>query len=490
MWFTTQLPSLGQGRLPDRDVPNLVGKEEEAQLFLPPKDEIFFNNLSVACVRSDVCVDVFAVGAAFVDTASLVQLPSTTGGRLERIAGFTAGNAVHRQSLERAVRRSLSLPRAFAVQLRARTSSGLRVVRYNGHGFPEDGSLRLASWCSDTCLAVEFEHDGTKLEPGKAKAFVQVAALYTTLDGKRRLRSFNVQLPARDTPDVVTAAFDPLSVSLHFAKRVAIALSEQKLADARQGLVHAFVEPIKQVFSRTGGRTGGLVMPENQDLMLLYLTAMLKSPALVMNRPLDRAGMEPFARADARIISRFDWLTFTPDRFAASVYPSLYDITDASTFGDVVPVDPNVVAAAEDPATMVASMVRLPPRLPASSEHLRLDGIYFIHDGSDDLDLFVGSKADPLKVEALVGTPGIRDRVASLSDKRHDAYAVRVVAVARALMGLPPTSTDPVAVHVLGMGEFADARAFAKLVEDKVHAEQSYATFVTQVQQLVLQRVV
>ena len=463
LWFTTTLPTLGQGRLPDRELPNLVGKEEESSLFCPPKEEVFFNNLAVACVRSDVCVDVFAVGAPYVDAASLVQLPSTTGGQFVRVAGFSAGNALHRQTLERAVVRSLSQPRALAVQLKARTSNGLRVLRYLGHGFPdEDGALRLSSWSADTCVAVELEHDGTRVEPGKARAYVQVAALYTGVGGARRLRVFNAALPSRESPEVVAAAFDPACVALVWAKKLAISLSELKLSAARQALVGWLMEPIKAARRRHGGTLAlGITFPENQELMLVYATAMFKSAALLLNRAIDRAGLEPYARADARIVARFRWLSFSPDSWAAAVYPAVWDVTGG------------------------AEGHQFPPRLPASSEFLRADGLFFIHDGGDELDLFVGSRADAGKVEALLGTPTVRDRAVALAER--DAFSASVAGFARVLLGVG--AGVPVVVGVLGLGELADVRVLSKLVEDKVFAEQSYASFAVQVQQALVQQV-
>ena len=37
LWFVSALPSQGQGRLADRDVPSLVGRDEEAGLYAAAK---------------------------------------------------------------------------------------------------------------------------------------------------------------------------------------------------------------------------------------------------------------------------------------------------------------------------------------------------------------------------------------------------------------------------------------------------------------------
>ena len=225
VWLVSSLPSAGQGRLIDRDQQSLVGRDEEATLYGAPKDEQFFNSMATRCAVTAVGVDVIAAGAAFVDLATLAQVPSTTGGTCERIAGFSAANAVHRGTLHRLLTRCVSGTRAMDVTLKVRTSTGLKANQYRSHGLPEDGNLRMALWTHDMSMSVELEHDGTKLEAGSAMAFVQVAALFTSpVDGSRRLRTHTVALAARDNVEQLTASFDSLAVALFWAKVTAQAV--------------------------------------------------------------------------------------------------------------------------------------------------------------------------------------------------------------------------------------------------------------------------
>jgi hypothetical protein len=130
--------------------------------------------------------------------------------------------------------------------------------------------------------------------------------------------------------------------------------------------------------------------------------------------------------------------------------------------------------------------VRLPRRLPASSEFLKLDGVYLIYDGGDDLELFIGQRAPPDTVQALLGTPQPPvDRAVLLSDRQNE-HSAKLLAVARQLLGIKLPGA-PVAVTLVGLGDPTDLKALAKLVEDKVYAEQSYHSFLAQLYSVVQQ---
>jgi hypothetical protein len=167
-------------------------------------------------------------------------------------------------------------------------------------------------------------------------------------------------MAARDSPEQLAHSFDTLAVALYWSKRASLALAEQSLAAARSALVEWLLEPIKLAAKRRGGAHGlggsslparlpaaafvrsrpPAVLPENQELVVLFACALLKTPGLLQNRPkaADGKGAEPFARADARVASRFAMLQFSPERFAWAAYPALYDVSDPRTFGDPLPL--------------------------------------------------------------------------------------------------------------------------------------------------------
>ena len=72
--------------------------------------------------------------------------------------------------------------------------------------------------------------------------------------------------------------------------------------------------------------------------------------------------------------------------------------------------------------------VRLPPRLPCSSEFLRAEGVFLLYDGGDSIDMFIGSRANPQLVEKILGmipTPEVK--VGMVQERNKSSQAVHTV---------------------------------------------------------------
>jgi len=108
-----------------------------------------------------------------------------------------------------------------------------------------------------------------------------------------------------------------------------------------------------------------------------------------------------------------------------------------------------------------------------------MEGMFFLYDGGDELDLFIGQKCLPERIEALLGNASSPvDRFVMLVDRKNDLSS-RVVALARQLLGIKDSSVG-VAVNLFGLGDPSDMKSLAKLVEDKIFAEQAYHSFLVQ----------
>jgi len=242
----------------------------------------------------------------------------------------------------------------------------------------------------------------------------------------------------------------------------------------RSTLVRNLMQPA-QAAAKLRPSARGLSLPENQELLPLFVNAMLKSSALVVNRFKD-GRQDAFARADARVVCRYLWLTASPERFAQHVYPAVYDVSDPGTFGDSLPIVESSWSAIP-PIEQQSKKVLLPRRLPASSEFLRADGIYLVHDGGDELDLFIGPNAPRDKVDALLGgSPPLVDRWVVLVDRK-TPQSSKTLAVARQLLR---SKDEALAVNLFGQLHPEEIKSLAKLVEDKIYLETSYASFLAQ----------
>lgn len=501
IWFTSGLPNQGQGKLVDRDLTGLVGTDQEQVLYASPKDERFFNELSLQCVAADVTVDVMAFGAAYVDAATLVQVSSTTGGNFERISMFQAAHATHRFALERHLRAVASGARAFGAIMRVRTSNGLKVNRFQSHGFPEDGNLRASCCTNEFSILVDFTHDGTKLDDTKGRAVIQFAALHTTPEGKRRLRVHNIALQAKEDATLLIHALDVTAVASVSARWASLQLAESPVSKCRDQIVRDLVASYRQVVTRRGVNMPSAGVPVDPiELILLYTSSLLKSPALLLNRPLDRGVKDPFARADARVLSRFKFLMSSPERLVLALYPAVYDLSNPLTYGDVLPQVADQSISNLPPMSHQKHIYRLPLRVPCSSEFLRAEGVFLVHDGSGDLDLFIGAHAPPDLVASLVAGNAAanttsRSVVLSNDGKNgNNSAQSKLFAIASQLIencpGIPPhggLSEIPVTLaHGGSQDFFNENKAFlSKFVEDKLYAEPSYQSFVVHIFQML-----
>ena len=91
------------------------------------------------------------------------------------------------------LRRDVAGPIAFDAVLRVRTSTGLRRTDFYGNFYMQNTTdVEPASIDCDKCITVEMKYD-YKL-PEVDCAFIQVALLYTSVKGTRKLRLLNLCL--------------------------------------------------------------------------------------------------------------------------------------------------------------------------------------------------------------------------------------------------------------------------------------------------------
>lgn len=124
------------------------------------------------------------------------SLSTLTGGTCYHYGRYspTRDNVGFRQDVAAAIRR----PFVYDCVLRVRTSSGLRVVDHFGHFHTKNGTdLDIAGMDSDKAIGIALAHDGKFDE--KHGAVLQVAMLYTTLGGQRRIRLHNIVVPVTNS---------------------------------------------------------------------------------------------------------------------------------------------------------------------------------------------------------------------------------------------------------------------------------------------------
>ncbi|KAG0377736.1 COPII coat Sec23p-Sfb3p heterodimer component [Mortierella sp. AD032] len=280
--FQTALPTSGPGALKQREDSKLYNTDKERTLFAPQDD--FYKKLAESCVDAGLSIDLFLFPNAYIDVATLGCLPSITGGESHMFANFNAARdgVKFKGNLAKLVER----PFGYNALMRVRCSTGLRITEHFGNFHMKNSTdLELAGIDSEKAFGVLVKHDG-KLDE-KVEASFQVALLYTTSDGLRRVRVHNFSTPVTTLLGNVFRWAD-MDTTINFLSKGAIAQGLSKpLNDVREALTEKCVKILSAYRKNCASSTapGQLILPESYKLFPLYALTLLKSKAL-------RSGMD------------------------------------------------------------------------------------------------------------------------------------------------------------------------------------------------------
>ncbi|CAH8640427.1 unnamed protein product [Dicrocoelium dendriticum] len=380
--FHCNLPTAeAPGKLKNRDDRRLIGTEKEKGLLAPVGD--FYTGLGQACVEVGCSVDLFLFPNAYTDVATLAEIPRLTAGHLYKYNCFQADlQGTHFLfDLERAVAR----PKAFDSVMRVRTSAGIRPVEFFGNcNLPNTTDIEMACVDPDMAITVELRHDD-KLQD-KDVAFIQVACLYTSLSGQRRLRVHNLSLA---TTGSIPEVFRLAELDAHmnwlskFSMRALCARPHAHVVDDITSRTAQTLAAYRRHCSSgpgdMGAGPGELVLPQNMKLYPLYVQCLMKSDAFM---PADNISIDDRA-----------WLMFLLNSMdvkqsSAYIYPRLYPVHELA---------PN----------FEGRLVYPPVAIRCSYEWLRPEGAYLLENGVN-LFLWIGVNLPAEWIQAVLNVPSAR----------------------------------------------------------------------------------
>lgn len=216
--FHSSLPvSDAPGRLQNREDRKLLGTEKE-KVVLSPQNNLY-NNLGQECVLAGCSVDLFIFNNSYIDLATIGQVSRLTGGEVYKYTYFQAD--IDGPRVVGDIIKNISRPIAFDAVMRVRTSAGIRPTEFYGHFFMSNTTdLDMACVNSDKSVAIEIKHDD-KLPPEEI-VYIQVALLFTSCSGQRRIRILNLALKTCVQMADLFRCCDLDAVVLYFAKQVNI----------------------------------------------------------------------------------------------------------------------------------------------------------------------------------------------------------------------------------------------------------------------------
>lgn len=368
--FHTTLPIAdAPGKLRNRDDRKLLGTDKEKSLLTPQTP--FYNQLGQECVAAGCCVDLFLFHNAYVDIATIGQVAKMTGGQIYKYTYFQADTDGVRFLED--LRRDVSRPIAFDAVMRVRTSTGIRPTEFYGNYYMSNTTdIELAALDSDKCIAVEIKYDDKLTE--EEGAYVQVALLYTSCSGQRRLRVHNLALSVCSQMADLYRNCD-LDTLINFLSKQGVRHLVESGGGPRQVKESSISRAAQMLASyrkhcASPSSSGQLILPESMKLLPLYLNCMLKCDAISGG---------PELTTDDRSFAMLSLGSMDVASTVACFYPRLLPLHEG------------------DPEEM-------PVALRCSIEKVRDDGVYLLENGIH-MFLWIGMAVDPNFLQDVFAQP-------------------------------------------------------------------------------------
>lgn len=455
--FQNTLPSLGVGRLKLRgDDLRVYGTDKEHALRLP--EDPFYKQMAADLTKYQIAANIYAFSDKYTDIASLGTLAKYTGGQVYYYPSFLS--IIHQDRLRHELSRDLTRETAWEAVMRIRCGKGVRFTSYHGNFMLRSTDLlALPAVDCDKAFAMQLCLEETLLTT--QTVYFQVALLYTSSSGERRIRVHTAAAPVvADLGEMYRQADTGAVVSLFCRLAIEKTLSH-KLEDARNSVQLRLVKAFKEyrnlyaVQHRLGGR---MIYPESLKLLPLYALALCKSTPL-------RGGYAD-AQLDERCAAGYTMMTLPVKRLLKLLYPSLIRI-------DEYLLKP----------TAQADELK---RLPLVAESLDSRGLYIYDDGFRFV-IWFGRMLSPEIAMNLLGQDFAAD-LSKVSLYEHDNE------MSRKLMGILKKfrESDPSyyqLCHLVRQGEQPREGFFllANLVEDQIGGTNGYADWILQIHRQVQQ---
>lgn len=375
LFLQSNLPSVGMGKLSSRDSGDLYNTDKENTLWVPQHD--FYQTLANSAAEHAVTVDLYVCANSYIDLATQSALVNTTGGQVYVYPGFNANKDA--EALQGDLLNNLTRNTGFDAIMVVRTSAGLKVAEYYGNYYSRrPHELDLPSIDSDKAFGIRLEHEG-KLED-KSEACMQVALLYTTAEGHRRIRVHTHSAPVTSVMSNIFRHSD-LDTVVNLSMKQAVKQFKtggSSLAAAQLALTEACIESlfVYRKFCATATSAGQLILPEPLKLLPLYTLGLIKNPLL-----------QPGLAADQRSFLFSSMYSMPTYVSVAVVCPRLFNLTTLPQGTCIVGDD---------------GRVHVPPSLTLSSQSVRSDGLYLLDNGYFQY-MLVGEHLEPSVLASVFG---------------------------------------------------------------------------------------
>ncbi|XP_056420485.1 protein transport protein Sec24B isoform X2 [Hyla sarda] len=457
--FQAQLPSLGAGLLQSREDPNQRSSLKGVQHLGPATD--FYKKLALDCSGQQTAVDLFLLSSQYSDLASLACVSKYSAGCVYYYPSFHhKHNPAQADKLKQDLDHYLTRKIGFEAVMRIRCTKGLSIHTFHGNFFVRSTDLlSLANINEDAGFAVQMSLEESLTDT--SLACCQVALLYTSSKGQRRIRVHTLCLPVVSSLPDVFAGADVQAITCLLANMAVDRSITSSLSDARDALVNAVVDSLSSYKSTLSNlQQSTLIAPSSLKLFPLYILALLKQKAF-------RTGTS--TRLDDRVFAMCQ-IKYQPLlHLMKMIHPSLYRIDRLTDEG----------------AILVNDLVVPQPNLQhLSAEKLEREGA-FLMDAGSTLYIWVGRNCDPNFLKDVLGFPNY----ASVPQKMTQLPELDTLASERTRNFISWLTQDsplhPVLCVLKDDSSAGKTEFFQRLIEDRSEAALSYYEFLLHIQQQI-----
>ncbi|XP_013388768.1 protein transport protein Sec24C isoform X1 [Lingula anatina] len=372
--FHTSLPiAEAPGKLRNRDDRKLLGTDKEKTI-LAPHDN-FYTKLGVDCVSAGCGVDLFLFPNSYIDVASIGEVCRLTGGQVYMYKYFQCEDPklgdLDGERFMSDLKNNINRPVGFDAIMRVRTSTGIRPVDFWGNFYMSNTTdVELATVDTDKAISVEIKHDDKLNE--EEGAYVQVALLYTSINGQRRLRIHNLSMNCcTQLADVFRSCELDTLISVLSKKAVKDALSVPP-AEVREKLINSCAQILAcyRKNCASPSSAGQLILPECMKLLPCYANCLIKSDAV-------QAGGD--VSTDDRSYMMHLVSSMPVSASHVFFYPRLMPLHDLDV-----------------------DSTSMPPLVRCSAERLKDTGVYILENGLS-MFMWIGMNANPDWIHKVFG---------------------------------------------------------------------------------------
>ncbi|KAJ1916748.1 COPII coat Sec23p-Sfb3p heterodimer component [Mycoemilia scoparia] len=459
--FQTSRPVFGPGTLDDRSYTKLINTENEKKLYNP--NTKYYSQWAEKYVDEGISASFYLFPSAFTDVATIGELCNITGGEMQVYPNFN----IDRDSTKFTTDLHSEALRPFGSNgvLRIRCSDGLRVDKYLGGFFMRNHvDIELGGITSETSIGATFNHD-EKLDE-KQDVYFQVALLYTTSDGQRRIRVHNLALPCTTLVGNLFRHAE-MDTSINIAARLAVDNAKREpLKDIRRELSENCIK-VLTAYRRncaSGSSPSQLILPEAYKLMPLYTLSLLKSMAL-------REGGD--TNIDLRVHHMHLLNRISVDQSVTYFYPR------------IAPVHNLEPGAGEKNQR---GQVNLPPLVRASYSRLDPSGIYIL-EAQKRLYMWIGSNATQKDLTDIFGAASpkeVNPHLTTIPERPNDTS--RKVAAIMGDLQYPRACTPGITIVRQGLDR-SEGLVASLLTEDQNNGGLSYSDYLCFIHRQIQQEV-